>query len=110
MRLNVYKDKVLAILEKEHLLSIADIREKLSGVDFSTVFRNVEQLVAEGMVKKVVISKDTVLYEVIRAHTHDHFICNDCGKVEEIHVPRTSIKNRKIDDITVRGSCTECNA
>jgi Fe2+ or Zn2+ uptake regulation protein len=88
MRLNVYKDKVLAILEKDHLLSIADICKKLGGVDFSTVFRNVEHLVAEGLIKKIFVNKDMVLYEAGGIHMHDHFVCNNCGTIESVHVSK----------------------
>lgn len=109
MRSNVYRDKVLAILEKEHLLSIADIRNKLSGVDFSTIFRNVEQLVSDRVIKKVIISKDIVLYETVEKHAHDHFVCNNCGTVESVHLPKKiALKGKAIVDVLIRGTCKKC--
>lgn len=71
--------------------------------------KNIEQLLSDKQIKRVMIDNKSIAYE--SAHeSHDHFICNDCGKVEEVHISHTSIKGKKIDDITVRGSCNECNA
>lgn len=110
MRSNVYREKVLSVLEGAHLMSITDIQKKVTGADFSTVFRNVEQLVNDGAVKKVVISKDVVLYEANKQnHDHDHFVCNDCGTVESIKTPKIALKGKAIaTDVLIRGTCNEC--
>ncbi len=109
MRLNVYKEKKLAVLKMSHLLSITAIQKKLSKADFSTVFRNLEQLCTAGAVRKVIISKDTILYEVAEtAHRHDHFVCTDCGTIESIHLPKKIVSNRTVNDILVRGTCSDC--
>lgn len=107
MRTNVYKEHILKLLEKSHLLTIAEIHKAIPDADYSTVFRNVEQLLADKKIKRVMIDNKSVAYE--SAHeSHDHFICNDCGKVEEIHIPHNTIKNHKVEDITVRGNCGKC--
>lgn len=97
------------MLSKKHLLSVAEIQAQVGG-DFSTVFRNLEILVKEGVIKKVVISKDSVMYEKVSAHPHDHFVCDDCGIVEEIKINRKNIKSKAlIKDVLVRGVCGQCN-
>lgn len=109
MRASVYKDKVRAILGKDHLLSLADIQKKLGGADFSTVFRNVEQLVGAGLVKKVVVSKEVVLYEAVEKPSHDHFVCTGCGAVESVHLlKKITLKGKAITDILIRGTCGKC--
>jgi Fe2+ or Zn2+ uptake regulation protein len=108
MRTNIYKDQIVKLLKKKHLLTIAQIHKAIPNVDYSTVFRNVEQLLKGGAIKQVLVDSKSVAYES-SSESHDHFICNDCGKVESIQIPHNSIKGRKIDDITVRGSCTKCN-
>jgi Fe2+ or Zn2+ uptake regulation protein len=108
MRNSSYKNNILKMLSKKHLLSVAEIREEVGG-DFSTVFRNLESLVKEGIIKKVVVSKDSVMYEKVSANPHDHFVCDDCGTVEEIKINRKGIKSKgSIKDILVRGVCTSC--
>ncbi len=107
MRTNVYKGQILKLLKKKHLLTIAEIHKAVPNADYSTVFRNVEQLLKGKQIKKIMVDNRSIAYEFSK-DSHDHFICNDCGKVESIHLPRNSIKDRKIDDITIRGSCGNC--
>lgn len=107
MRTNIYKEKILSLLRKKHLLTIAEIHKAIPDADYSTVFRNVEQLLKDKEIKKVMIDNKSIAYESSK-DSHDHFICNDCGTVESIHIPHNSIKGRKVDDITVRGSCNKC--
>ena len=107
MRTNIYKEKILSLLKKKHLLTIADIHKAIPEADYSTVFRNVEQLLKNKEVKKVMIDNKSVAYELSHGG-HDHFICTECGVVESIHVPRTSIKGHTVEDVTVRGSCQDC--
>ena len=107
MRTNVYKQQILRLLQKKHLLTIAEIHKAIPEADYSTIFRNVEQLLSSKEIKKVMIDNKSVAYESAK-ESHDHFICNDCGTVEAIHISHHLIKGRKVDDITVRGSCNKC--
>ena len=110
MRTSVYKEKIQSILGQSHLISISDIKEKIPEADFSTLFRNIEQLCADGKARKIVISKDTVLYETVHEDTHDHFVCNDCGTIESFHMPKNiNLANKVVvTDILVRGICNNC--
>lgn len=109
MRTNVYKEKVLEAFRGAHLLSIGDIVHKIPKADFSTIFRNVEQLCTEGVVRRVTISKDVVLYEVVeKNHRHDHFVCTDCGVIEAIHLPKRLVSKGRVDEVLVRGACERC--
>ncbi len=109
MRTNKYKEKIIALFGTEHLLGLDDIRARLRDADFSTVFRNVEHLLAEGKIKKVVINNKYVLYE-LADHAHDHFVCDDCGTVESIELSHSvgQLKGRHVSDITVHGTCDVC--
>jgi len=108
MRTNIYKTKILDLLQKKHLLTIAEIHKAIPEADYSTIFRNIEQLLSNKQIKKIMIDNKSIAYESVK-DSHDHFICNDCGTIEAIHIPHKSIEGRKVDDITVRGSCNKCN-
>lgn len=110
MRTNIYKDKILTILKKKHLLSIAEINKIIPEADHSTVFRNIEQLVGERQIKKILINNRSIAYE-LSSENHNHFICDSCGMVELINISAKNsvLKNKIISDITVRGSCGGCN-
>lgn len=113
MRTNVYREKILQVLSTNHLLSISDIREKIATANQSTIYRNVEQMVSEGILRKIVLDKNTVLYESIKKENeHDHFLCVDCGDFESIqpmHTPNSLSDKRMIHDVFVRGLCEKCN-
>ena len=109
MRNNIYKDKILSILKQKHLLTIAELHKMLPDADYSTIFRNVEQLLTDKHIKKVMVDQKSTFYE-LTDNGHDHFICTDCGTVEAIHLSlnKTSLKNKKVSDVTVRGVCDSC--
>jgi len=111
MRANKCKQNIVSLLSDNHLLSIKDIQNKLGEGDFSTIFRNVVSLEKDKKIKKILIEKDIVLYELV-SHHHNHFICNKCKKIEEIFLSgfsRFISKDFNVQDITVRGLCNECN-
>ncbi len=110
MRTSMYKDSILQALTQAHLLSISDIRKKVRRADFSTIFRNLEQLCTEGIVRKIYPRKDVVLYELVGHHDHGHFVCDGCGGIESIETSTVSrLPSRAvIRDIVVHGTCARC--
>ncbi len=112
MKTSPYRDSIIKLFEKSHTLSIADVQKKIPKADFSTLFRNIESLTKEGKLKKIIVDKDVTVYERNdKAHAHDHFICIECGEVDEIHVSGTVLKGKKVkvQDVVVRGVCGDCN-
>lgn len=112
MRTSLYKAKILEVFKHAHVLSIADVQAQLGKVDFSTVYRNIEILIKEGLLKKIIVNEDLTVFELVnKEHKHDHFICNDCGKVEEIHIETAVLgqgSDTKVTDVIVRGVCGPC--
>lgn len=111
MRISVYKNKIIKLLKRSHLLSITDIHKKISRVDFSTVYRNIEQLVSSGEVRKVILDKDNIVYEINKkSNNHSHFVCIKCGNVAETHISFDKLlTNCIVTDILIRGLCGRCN-
>ena len=108
MRTNTYQPKILSLFKKKHMLSIAEINNAIPKADYSTVFRNMEKLFIDKKVKKIVVDKKTIMYELIK-NTHGHFICNKCGKIESIYLPLENIaKGKTVSDLTLRGLCSSC--
>lgn len=113
MRTNVYKNKILKLFEEHHLLSIAKVHEQIVDVDYSTVYRNIEQLVSSNQLRMVVFDKGKILYELNRGEdNHDHFLCLNCGGIEDIHISPESLplsSYHKISDLVIKGICKNCN-
>ena len=112
MKNGKYREKIISLFKKKHLLNAEDVAKKIPEANFSTIYRNIISMEKEGILKKVVIDRQNIKYELIEADDHDHIICENCGIIESIDVKRKEIsKNLKgfsVNDITVRGRCGEC--
>jgi Fur family transcriptional regulator, peroxide stress response regulator len=107
MRKNIYREKILKILKDNHLLNISEIHVFIPEADYSTIFRNIEHLLEDKKIKKIVLNKKNTAYELM-IENHDHFVCNDCGDVQEIKISRANHEELEIEEITVRGRCKRC--
>ncbi len=76
---------VLMDLEKP-LATAQHIFEKVveinPGINFSTVYRNLDVLEQEGIVRKIAFDQGAAYYELIDGKHHHHLICKSCGKVQ----------------------------
>ena len=113
MRTSIYKEKIIKLLKKNHLLSIGEIHQKIPEADYSTIYRNVYKLLEDKKIKRVVFEKGKTTYESVNEKgRHDHFFCIDCEKIKEINIPFKEIplsNKYKINDLLVRGLCENCN-
>lgn len=108
MRTSEYQQPIFEVLEKHHLLTMAQIHEQIPNAHFASIYRNVEALCKKGIVKKVVVGKKNIQYE-LASHSHGHFVCDDCDDVSEFEVPKAMYKTHgKISDVVVRGTCDDC--
>lgn len=90
-------------------MSMTEIQNAIPKADFSTIFRNIETMVKNGEIKKIFINHKETRYE-LADHAHNHFICNDCGDIESLHITlsKTELRAKNVSDITVRGTCNNC--
>jgi len=71
-------------------LSVETLAHILRGkADKVTIYRTLESFVQAGLVIKVSLHRDREYYELapIGGEHHHHLVCNDCGSVEDVHVP-----------------------
>ena len=109
MRTSQWKEHVLDVLAHAHTLTLAEMHAKIPAADQSTLFRNAEQLVEEGLVKKIILPKRTHAYELLENQKkHSHFICTTCSEVDTLPLPRFKTKHT-VDDVTAYGTCTSCD-
>ena len=107
MRTNQYKEPILKTLKKGHLFTIADVQKQLPNVNHSTLFRNLEQLAEEGLVRKVTLKKNKVAYELNKEH--GHFVCDLCDEVSELNIPTSGLKRGYVvSDVVAHGTCAAC--
>lgn len=70
-------------------ISASDILEQLSNQGLepnkTTVYRKLDMLKQEGVIREVMIDSSTTYYERSNMHHHHHVICMNCKKVSDFH-------------------------
>lgn len=108
MRSSEYKQKIYEVFKTHHLLSLSEIHTFIPEAHFASIFRNVESLCEDGVLKKVVVDKNNIQYE-LASHDHGHFICNDCSSIHEVELKPFKKKTHHVSDVTIRGVCEDCS-
>lgn len=55
-------------------------------VDKTTIYRNLQKLVAEGLVTATQFADNVTKYELANCVHHHHIICTQCGYIEDIQL------------------------
>ena len=95
------------------------VSDKNSGINFSTIYRNLELLVRLGIVRKLNLSDGYNHFELTGEKHHHHVICNKCGEVKKIDIcPFMDMDERdKLEEIDfqptehkfeIYGLCSRC--
>lgn len=96
------------------------IRESHPNIATGTVYKVLETLVENGLIKKVTTDKDIMRYDGI-VEKHHHLYCTECDLIEDYmddeldkilksHFKNKNIKGFKIEDIVlqIRGTFDKC--
>jgi len=109
------KDTSLSHPTAEHIFRA--VKKKLPRISFGTVYRNLLVLAAQGLIISLYYTKDHTRYDAI-VDNHYHFVCEKCGKVENISMEEMLEMNKQIarrHGVNVRlhriyfyGQCRDC--
>jgi Fe2+ or Zn2+ uptake regulation protein len=93
------------------------VRKVLPHISLGTVYRNLQRLVHEGIIQMLFFGERTARYDPT-LEEHDHFICQQCGRVEDVRVERdqqmdfTSLVREGFTiaahSLAIRGVCQLC--
>ena len=113
-----YELEILRIISEsfEHL-SADEVYEllkgKYPGVVKATCYNNLNKLIDEGLVRKIVMDNGVSRYD--RTVRHDHLVCKKCGKIEDVYLnDMTSLfksdlsQDIESSDLKVYWICPEC--
>ena len=126
-RLKITPQRVV-ILEAIYILNnhptadniIEYIRESHPNIATGTVYKVLETLVENGLIKKVKTDKDIMRYDgIVETHHHlycsepdliEHYLDEDLDKLLKNHFKNKNIKGFKIEDIVlqIRGTFDKC--
>jgi Fe2+ or Zn2+ uptake regulation protein len=103
------------VTAEEVLASVAD---RLPNVSLPTVYSALELFEDLGLVHRIGVSQGALLYDP-RPEPHDHMVCDNCGKVEDIHAgvelqpafaraKRGGFAPRRAE-VRINGLCADCS-
>lgn len=94
-------------------------KEKLKGINFSTIYRNLELLCALEITNKLYIESGISHYELCGLEHHHHIICKSCGETKEIDIcPYANLGEEQLHAIgfkatdhkfEIYGYCSKCS-
>ena len=97
---------------------LAHVQRTASGVNLSTIYRNLEVLEEVGLVTHAHIGHGAPTYHAVDDHVHIHLVCDKCGAVESIDAEIAEdflcdlrSKTGFVTDIThvaLQGHCVNC--
>src|SRR5215510_812283 len=73
------------VADPERHLSAEDVAAALPDVNPSTVYRTLDVLVDDGLLRRTDLGGGRRYYEPARRHAHHHLVCERCGTVEHVH-------------------------
>lgn len=89
------KIALLALLETaRHPLTIAEIADQLTDKkDETTLYRSLDAFVQSGIIRRVNFNDRSARYEWnVGAQHHHHIVCEECGKIEDVHTCVTDLE------------------
>lgn len=107
------QQKILdSIMRHGGLITAAQIKAKLSGIDLATIYRSLDKFSKANLLRKTLNTDGEAMYEYVK-DKHYHLACNTCGKINHIQLPKEllnqipALKHFKKDsiEITFRGKC-----
>ena len=98
---------------------LAEVQRTASGVNLSTIYRNLEVLEEVGLVTHAHIGHGAPTYHAVDDHVHIHLVCDTCGTVQSIDA---AIAEGFLDDlrrstgfvtdvshVALHGTCRDCS-
>jgi Fe2+ or Zn2+ uptake regulation protein len=97
---------------------LAAVADRLPNVSLPTVYSALELFEDLGLVHRIGVSQGALLYDP-RPEPHDHLVCDNCGKIEDIHAgvelaralaraKRSGFAARRAE-VRINGLCADCS-
>ena len=109
---------MLGILEKkghadvDHIYN--EIKKDFVSISLATVYKNINTMLDAGIIQEIKVPQKKSKFEITK-HKHSHFVCEKCGEVYDIDVPKKlDIElpegfRPKESSVMVTGICKSCS-
>lgn len=108
------KNTLECLFEHNRPLTLKEIHEYCSNIDFASVYRTIKLFDEIGIVEEIIFADKKVRYKLISNNHKHHIICSNCGEIKELPICFISeikkITNYKITKHTLEfmGLCPDC--
>jgi Fur family transcriptional regulator, ferric uptake regulator len=99
---------------------LVEVQKTASGVNLSTIYRNLEVLEEVGLVTHAHIGHGAPTYHSVDDHVHIHLVCDRCGTVQSIEatVAEPFLNDLReatgfvtdVSHVALHGMCADCGA
>jgi Fur family transcriptional regulator, ferric uptake regulator len=99
---------------------LAEVQRTASGVNLSTIYRNLEVLEEVNLVNHAHIGHGAPTYHAVDDHVHIHLVCDTCGAVQSVgasiaedfldELRRSTGFVTDISHVALHGICGDCSA
>lgn len=81
--LKLFENNKDAHLSADDVFSL--LKNQGSNTGIATVYRVLAQFESAGIINRLKLDNDQVMYELDQGEHHDHMICLQCGNIEEFY-------------------------
>lgn len=96
---------LLALFTEGRAWTAAQLHRKVRTADLSTVYRNVNALVAKGVLTETHVHGHEAYFELASLPHHDHRVCTRCDAAECVPCPGNLPQEHRLELI---GTCATC--
>jgi Fur family transcriptional regulator, ferric uptake regulator len=98
---------------------LAEVQRTATGVNLSTIYRNLEVIEEVGLVTHAHIGHGAPTYHAVDDHVHIHLVCDSCGEVQSLDaliaepflddLRRSTGFVTDISHVALHGRCSSCS-
>jgi len=102
------RQQLLVLFAEKRTWTVAELHRRLGTADLSTVYRNVQKLLAAGVLNMAHLHDNQAHYEMAQRPHHAHLICNRCRAAQCVPCPVKGLDAEHL--LEMRGLCPACRA
>ncbi len=98
------REKILHLLKNTDTHPTAswiydELKKDFTNLSMGTVYRNINILIAQGLIQKIEAGSSFDRFDG-NVSTHYHFICQDCGAIDDLPMKELADLNQKVAAMT----------
>ncbi len=105
---------ILELFQKSHVITAKTITEEYPAMDVSTIYRNLQRMTEDGVIRLLHLQKDIASYE-LADDEHQHFFCGSCEQAIPFDVQNDLVQQMVPENCTLenveiqlKGTCGAC--